>query len=101
MFAEIAAGEEAAAKALRTWTLRQSLRFGVPSAVAVLLFLDVLETEGPGLDVWIQTIASISTDPVANVAMAALAALGLVSLVAGVVVGPPFVARRLRSLGLL
>jgi hypothetical protein len=75
VLAQIAASEEAAARALRRATLRQALRFGAPSATAVWLFLDGLETEGRGLDVWIQTIASMSADPVVNVAMSAVAAL--------------------------
>ena len=101
VLAQIAAGEEAAARALRMATLRHALRLGVPSAMAVWLFLDVFETEGPGLDVWIQTIASMSADPVVNVAMSAFAALAIALLTAGLVLGPSLVVRRLKRFGLL
>jgi hypothetical protein len=101
VLAQIVAGEEAAARALRRSTLRQALRFGVPSAMAAWLFLDVLETEGPGLDAWIQTIASMSADPVVNVAMSALAALAIALLTGGLVLGSSLLARGLRRFGLL
>ena len=101
VLAQIAASEEAAARALRRATLRQALRFGAPSATAVWLFLDGLETEGRGLDVWIQTIASMSADPVVNVAMSAVAALAIALLTGGLLLGPSLVVRQLRRFGLL
>jgi len=101
VLAEIAAQEEAAARALRRATLRQTLRYGLPSAGALWLFLELLETEGPGLDAWIQSIASLSADPVVNVAISALAALGTALLTGGLVLGRSLVARRLRDFGLL
>lgn len=101
VLAQIAAGEEAAARALRRAALRRTLRYGLPTAAALWLFLDVLETEGSGLDAWVQTIASLSADPVVNVAISALAALAAALLTGGLILGRSLVARPLRYFGLL
>ena len=100
VLAQIAAEEQVAARALRMATLRQALRYGLPAAGAVWLFLEVLETEGPGLDAGIQTLASLSADPV-NVAISALAALAAALLTGGLVLGRSLVVQRLRDFGLL
>ncbi|MEJ1966693.1 MAG: hypothetical protein WDO56_36190 [Gammaproteobacteria bacterium] len=99
--ARISARQDAAAKSLRMWALRQTLRYGLLSAGAVWLFLDWMKTEGPRLDRWIQTIALPFVDPLANVAILALAVLGIAFVTAALILGRPHMARRLRYLGLL
>jgi hypothetical protein len=101
VLAQIAAGEEAAAKALRMAMLRRALRYGLPSAGALWLLFAVLEAEYLSLDAWLQTIASWSADPIANVALSALAAVAVTLLTGALVFGRSLVARPLRYFGLL
>jgi hypothetical protein len=94
--ARIAAREEAEARALRASTLRRTLLYGIPSALAVWLLLDWAQANGVGPDAWARADAS----PV-YVAIWALAALAGAVLTGALVFGWPRVASRLRYLGLL
>jgi hypothetical protein len=99
--AQIEARQDAAARALRKWTLRQTLRYGLLCAGAAWLLLDWMQTEGLGFDVLVRTLASPFADTVLNVAIPALAALGTAFITAVLVLARPLLARRLRYLGLL
>jgi hypothetical protein len=88
--AQIAAREEAAARALR----RAMPRYAALGAGAAWLLFAALKTVQPGLE---QMVA----DPVVNVALSGLAALASALVTGGLVLGRSFVATRLRDLGLL
>ncbi len=95
--AQISAREEATARALRMMVLR----YGACSAGAAWLLFDALKTAQPGLEMWAAAVANLAADPLVNVAISALAASGSALAIAGLGLGRPFLARRLRDLGLL
>ena len=101
VLAQIAAGEEAATKALRMAMLRRALRYGLPSAGALWLLFAVLEAEDLSLEAWLQTVASLAADPIVNVALSALAAMTVALLSGALVLGRALVVRPLRYFGWL
>lgn len=101
MRAAISAGENAAAAALRRWMLAQLLRYGLLCAGVAWFLLGSMNAEGPVFDASVQGFASPFVDPVGNAAISALAALATALVTAGLVVGGPIVAKRLRYVGLL
>ena len=99
--AQLAAGQEAAARALWGSALRRALRYGFVCAAGAWLFSSVLTTEAVGAAAWQVTVAALFEDPVRAVVTSAAAALGILAVVGGLVFGRVLVAQRLRYLGLL
>jgi hypothetical protein len=99
--AQVAACQEAEARALWRAALRQALRCAGVAAAGAWLLWEWLTAERSGLDAWRETLAMMAANPLLNVFMSAAAALGIAVLVAALAFGRPLVARRLRSLGLM
>jgi hypothetical protein len=93
--AQIAARQEAAARALWLATLRRVLRYALVGAGAAWLFLDETTAGQLGFPT-----AALYADP-GNAALAALLSLGAALVGAACAVKPSLVARPLRLLGLL
>ena len=99
--AQIAARQEAAARALWMSTLRQVLRYGAVCAGAAWLMLDSVARQESALAIWEELRAALPADPVQNVAISSVVALATALVVGGLILGRSLVSRRLRDLGLL
>jgi len=101
LLARVSARQDEGIRALRNRVFQRVLNCGLLSAGTAWSFMSWLNSKQLGAYVWRPSLAWPYSDPVVSLAVAVLAGLGAALVVTDHLIGRQYIAKQLRSFGLL